>query len=79
MLLFLLQTEPSTAFLRAARAGHLDKVLELLDAGVDINSCNAVSLSNTNHPHLFTCFSSPLTNLIFPPATKLLGSTVSGC
>lgn len=56
MLMFLLQTEPSTAFLRAARAGHLDKVLELLDAGVDINSSNAVSLSNINHPSLYIIF-----------------------
>lgn len=56
MLMFLLQAEPSTAFLRAARAGHLDKVLELLDAGVDINSCNAVSLSNINHTNLYIIF-----------------------
>lgn len=37
------QNDPSTAFLRAARAGQLEKVLEFLDAGVDINSSNAVS------------------------------------
>lgn len=40
---FLLQSDPGTAFLRAARAGQLDKVLELLDSGVDINTANAVS------------------------------------
>jgi len=39
------QSDPSTAFLRAARAGQLDKVLELLDSGVDINSCNANGLN----------------------------------
>jgi len=38
-----LQTDPNTAFLRAARAGQQDKVIEYLDAGVDINTANAVS------------------------------------
>jgi len=40
---FPLQTDPNTAFLRAARAGQQDKVIEYLDAGVDINTANAVS------------------------------------
>jgi hypothetical protein len=38
-----LQTDPNTAFLRAARAGQQDKVVEYLDSGVDINTANAVS------------------------------------
>jgi hypothetical protein len=38
-----LQTDPNTAFLRVARAGQQDKVIEYLDAGVDINTANAVS------------------------------------
>lgn len=38
-----LQTDPNTAFLRAARAGQQEKVIEYLDAGVDINTANAVS------------------------------------
>ena len=40
-----LQIEPNTAFLRAARAGQLDTVVDLLDSGAvkDINTCNSVS------------------------------------
>lgn len=37
------QTDASTAFLRAARAGQLDKILALLNQDVDINVSNAVS------------------------------------
>lgn len=40
---FFFQSDPSTAFLRAARAGQLEKVLEYLESGVDINASNAVS------------------------------------
>ncbi|KAK5985218.1 Ankyrin-2 [Trichostrongylus colubriformis] len=35
----------SASFLRAARAGNLDKVLELLRSGTDINTCNANGLN----------------------------------
>jgi hypothetical protein len=42
-LLLVLQTDPNTAFLRAARAGQQEKVVEYLDSGVDINTANAVS------------------------------------
>ncbi|KAF6208531.1 hypothetical protein GE061_016989 [Apolygus lucorum] len=34
-------SDGNTAFLRAARAGHLDKVLEQLKNNVDINTSNA--------------------------------------
>ncbi|GBP12188.1 Ankyrin-2 [Eumeta japonica] len=39
--------EPNTAFLRAARAGQLDTVVELLDSGAvkDINTCNSNGLN----------------------------------
>lgn len=39
------QIEPNTAFLRAARAGQLDTVVDLLSSGAvkDINTCNSVS------------------------------------
>lgn len=39
-----MQTDPNTAFLRAARAGQLDKLKEYLDSGTvrDINTSNAV-------------------------------------
>lgn len=39
------QTDASTAFLRAARAGQLDKILALLNQDIDINVSNAVSYS----------------------------------
>ncbi|XP_050450693.1 ankyrin-2-like isoform X15 [Cataglyphis hispanica] len=39
------QSDPSTAFLRAARAGQLEKVLEYLESGVDINASNANGLN----------------------------------
>ena len=37
------QTDGGTGFLRAARAGNLDKVLEYLSNSIDIDVCNAVS------------------------------------
>ncbi|KAL0125581.1 hypothetical protein PUN28_004590 [Cardiocondyla obscurior] len=39
------QSDPSTAFLRAARAGQLEKILEYLESGVDINTSNANGLN----------------------------------
>uniref|UniRef100_A0A1I7YMT0 ANK_REP_REGION domain-containing protein n=1 Tax=Steinernema glaseri TaxID=37863 RepID=A0A1I7YMT0_9BILA len=39
------KSENSASFLRAARAGNLDKVLELLRSGTDINTCNANGLN----------------------------------
>ena len=41
---FYLQSDGNTSFLRAARAGNLDKVLEHLKNNIDINTCNAVSI-----------------------------------
>jgi hypothetical protein len=40
----LLQADASTAFLRAARAGQIEKIISLLEQGVDINVSNAVSI-----------------------------------
>ncbi|VDK48296.1 unnamed protein product [Anisakis simplex] len=40
-----LQGESSASFLRAARAGNLERVLELLRSGTDINTCNANGLN----------------------------------
>lgn len=42
-LLFSLQADAATSFLRAARSGNLDKALDHLRNGVDINTCNQVS------------------------------------
>ncbi|CAJ0568996.1 unnamed protein product, partial [Mesorhabditis spiculigera] len=39
------KNEGSAAFLRAARAGNLEKVLELLRAGTDIDTCNTNGLN----------------------------------
>lgn len=39
------QSDPGTSFLRAARAGQLDKVLQLLESGVGINTSNANGLN----------------------------------
>lgn len=41
-LLFIEQSDAKASFLRAARDGHLDKVLEHLKNNTDINTCNAV-------------------------------------
>lgn len=37
------QSDSNASFLRAARAGNLDKVVEYLKGGIDINTCNQVS------------------------------------
>lgn len=42
--IYFLQSDGNTSFLRAARAGNLDKVLEHLKNNVDINTSNAVSM-----------------------------------
>lgn len=44
-LFFMFQTDGNTAFLRAARSGNLEKVLEFINANVDINTSNSVSMS----------------------------------
>ena len=41
--IFFLQSDDSASFLRAARGGNTEKVLEYLKNGTDINTCNAVS------------------------------------
>ena len=38
-----MQSDGNASFLRAARAGNLDKVLEYLKGSTDINTSNAVS------------------------------------
>jgi len=42
--LSMLQSDDNASFLRAARGGNLEKVLEYLKANTDINTCNAVSI-----------------------------------
>ncbi|XP_060042220.1 uncharacterized protein LOC132536851 isoform X1 [Erinaceus europaeus] len=36
------RSDSNASFLRAARAGNLDKVVEYLKGGIDINTCNQV-------------------------------------
>ncbi|KAJ8268873.1 hypothetical protein COCON_G00114800 [Conger conger] len=38
-------SDSNTSFLRAARAGNIDKVLEYLKGGVDIGTCNQNGLN----------------------------------
>uniref|UniRef100_A0A4W6E9N5 Ankyrin 2 n=1 Tax=Lates calcarifer TaxID=8187 RepID=A0A4W6E9N5_LATCA len=44
-ILCLFQSDSNTSFLRAARAGNIDKVLEYLKGGVDISTCNQNGLN----------------------------------
>ncbi|KAG7314298.1 hypothetical protein KOW79_022794 [Hemibagrus wyckioides] len=39
------QSDSNTSFLRAARAGNVEKVLELLKGGQDISTCNQNGLN----------------------------------
>lgn len=41
------QGDAATSFLRAARSGNLDKALDYLQNGVDINTCNQVRRMGT--------------------------------
>ena len=47
---FSLQSEGNSSFLRAARAGNLEKVLAYLRENIDINTSNAVSATMTSLP-----------------------------
>ena len=38
------QSDDNASFLRAARGGNLEKVLEYLKGSTDINTCNAVRI-----------------------------------
>lgn len=42
---FFLQSDSNTSFLRAARAGNVEKVLDFLKSGQDISTCNQVTFS----------------------------------
>ena len=55
--LCLFQSDSHTSFLRAARAGNIDKVLEFLKGGVDIGTSNQVrdtshTVTHYTHSHL---------------------------
>ncbi|KPP58934.1 hypothetical protein Z043_123198 [Scleropages formosus] len=61
--LSLLQSDSNTSFLRAARAGNIDKVLEYLKGGVDISTCNQVRAASavSSSRKAATGHASPLT------------------
>lgn len=41
----MVKADPATSYLRAARSGNLEKVVQLLEnSGVDVNTANAVSI-----------------------------------
>lgn len=42
--MYFIQVDDTTAFLRAARSGNLEKVIEFLDTDLDINTANSVSI-----------------------------------
>lgn len=56
------QSDGNTSFLRAARAGNLEKVLEHLKNGIEINTSNAVSNSR---------FFSPINHILASDQNKL--------
>ena len=45
---FYFQSDDSASFLRAARGGNVEKVLEYLKNGTDINTCNAVRYTSVH-------------------------------
>lgn len=64
--LVFLQSDSNASFLRAARAGNLDKVVEYLKSGIDINTCNQVRyLKDTTSQELSA--GPPVPNLFFFP------------
>lgn len=48
MSIYLSQTDAATSFLRAARSGNLEKALDHIKNGVDINTANQVRTASTS-------------------------------
>lgn len=48
MSVYLSQTDAATSFLRAARSGNLEKALDHIKNGVDINTANQVRVASTS-------------------------------
>lgn len=44
-----LQSDSNASYLRAARAGNLEKVLDYLKSGVEINICNQVDFGKSHY------------------------------
>lgn len=60
---FSIQADAATSFLRAARSGNLDKALDHLRNGVDINTCNQVSGLEIHAAVIFSELSTIFINL----------------
>lgn len=48
MSVYLSQTDAATSFLRAARSGNLEKALDHIKNGLDINTANQVRVVSTS-------------------------------
>lgn len=62
LFLFVVQSDSNTSFLRAARAGNIDKVLDFLKNGVDISTCNQVRTPGPDNTDNEQCDSTGLLN-----------------
>ena len=78
--IFFLQSDDSASFLRAARGGNSEKVLEYLKNGIDINTCNAVSFNIQCPTHtapvvrgVGLCFTLPRQYMREPTITLFVG------
>ena len=78
--IFFLQSDDSASFLRAARGGNSEKVLEYLKNGIDINTCNAVSFNIQCPSHtapvvrrVGLCFTLPRQYMREPTITLFVG------
>ena len=75
-----MQSDDSASFLRAARGGNSEKVLEYLKNGIDINTCNAVSFNIQCPAHtapvvrrVGLCFTLPRQYMREPTITLFVG------
>ena len=62
---FRFQSDGNSSFLRAARAGNLEKVLDYLKGSIDINTSNAVSILGTKNSTPVSTFVHVYTGQVF--------------
>lgn len=63
-LCFCLQADAGNSFLRAARSGNLDKALEHIKNGIDINTANQVRERHSNQTENCSSFEDSLALVI---------------
>ncbi|TNN57766.1 Ankyrin-3 [Liparis tanakae] len=61
------ESDSNTSFLRAARAGNIDKVLDFLKNGVDISTCN--QMMEMPQINMFTM--AAVEEVVWDPLTQL--------